>query len=563
MNRLAQLRLVYLVLFLVLVVRLMHLQLVRGVHYRRLADQNRLRVVPEEAPRGLILDRRGTILASNQTIFRLAVVPQDVADLPLVLGHVSTLVHRPVDALTRELKKARSFSFLPATIVSRVPKELAIQVEEERWRFPGLMVKPETARHYPLGATAANLLGYLNQPTPEELPLLKQYGIHPKRLVGRQGVEQLLDHALQGKAGGLVVEVNHRARQIRTVGRRAPQAGATVVLTIDAQLQSLIEEAFGAQPGAAVVLDPQTGEVLAMVSLPSFAPEAFVAPDSALVSQYLRDERSPLVNRAVYSAYQPGSIMKIVTAAAALEHRIITPKTSIVCSGAMRIGDRDFHCWNRDGHGPMTLSEALMQSCNVYFMTIARRLGLEPLRRAQETIGFSHTTGWPLSEDPGHLPRRRLSEGEIALLSIGQGEILATPLQAALMAAVFANGGWLVEPWVVKTVADRPVGKRTPRRKMPWSPATIEAVRAGMRAVVADQYGTAHRAVSERITIAGKTGTAQTHVAGRTHAWFVGFCPVDQPRAALAVLAEFGGSGGDLPAEITKSICEYLSLAPL
>jgi len=247
-----------------------------------------------------------------------------------------------------------------------------------------------------------------------------------------------------------------------------------------------------------------------------------------------------------------------VTAAAALEHQVITPRTTIVCPGSLTIGDRTFHCWNRDGHGPLALSEALMQSCNVYFMTVGRRLGLARLRAAMEKVGFAHRTGWPLEESRGHLPSRRLTEGEVAMLAMGQGELLVTVTQAAVMAGVFANGGSLVTPWLVVSVDGRP-GPRPMPRRIGWSAASIEAVREGMEMVVREPAGTGHRAFTDAVSIAGKTGTAQTHVPERPHGWFVGFCPVASARAAMAIVAEHGGSGGDLPAEIARTICEYVS----
>jgi penicillin-binding protein 2 len=219
-HRLHSLRIALFVAFAALVLRLLQLQVIQGGRYRALAEQNRLRLVPEQAPRGLIVDRRGRILATNQTMFRVAIVPQEVEDLRSVVAQVSTLVHRSPDALERAFSHERGLAFMPATIVSHVPKDVAIRLEEERWRLPGLLVKPETVRHYPLGSSAAHLLGYLNQPTPEEFPLLKQYGVRAKQLVGRDGLERLLDHALQGRSGGLLVEVNHRARLVRVVGRR-------------------------------------------------------------------------------------------------------------------------------------------------------------------------------------------------------------------------------------------------------------------------------------------------------------------------------------------------------
>ncbi len=556
--RLVRMRLMFAVALGLLGIRLVHLQLIRGAYYRNLAEQNRLRVIPEQAPRGVIVDRRDRILAANQTVFRVAIVPQDVENLPAVLTRVSQFVHKPVEALAQKYAKERSLSFVPATIVSHVPKEIALRLEEERWRLPGLLIQAETIRSYPRGSSAAHILGYLSQPTSEELAVLKQYGVRPKHLVGRMGLEALLDDALRGRGGGLMVEVNNRGQQVRVLGRRPPEPGQRVTLTVDANLQSLIEQALGAQAGACVVLDPQTGAVLAMVSAPSFSPAAFVTPEGNTVSRLLNDPAAPLMNRAAVGVYTPGSIAKLVVAAAALENHVVTPQTQIVCPGSLTIGDRIFHCWNRDGHGPLTMPEAIMHSCNVYFMTMGRRLGQQRLRAAMERIGFSHRTGWPLEEQPGRLPQRRLSEGEVAILGIGQGEILLTVLQAAVMASVFANKGWVVEPWVVHSIGDHEVAHRAPHQ-IGWSASTIDTVLTGMRMVIREPAGTGHRAFTPVISIAGKTGTAQTHVVDRPNGWFVGFCPVDAPRIAIAIVTELGGSGGDLPAEIARTICEYVA----
>jgi penicillin-binding protein 2 len=407
--------------------------------------------------------------------------------------------------------------------------------------------------------SAAHLLGYLSQPTSDEMPRLKSYGVHAKALVGRMGLERVLDDVLRGRAGGLMVEVNNRGRQVGVIGQREPEAGGGVSLTIDAPLQSLIEQSFGAQAGACVVLDPTTGAVLSMVSLPAFPPEAFVLPDPEAVRRLLNEPSSPLMNRATVGLYQPGSIVKLITTAAALEQQVVTPTTTIVCPGSLTIGDRTFHCWNQDGHGPLTLPEAIMHSCNVYFMQVGRKLGAARLRDAMDKAGLSRRTGWLLEEQAGHLPQRRLTEGEVALLSIGQGEVLTTVLQMAVIAAAVANNGWLVEPWVISAVAERPAAHPSAHRRLGWSASTLEMLRTGMRWVVERPEGTGHGAFSPHVSIAGKTGTAQTHVPGRPHGWFVGFCPVEQPRLAMAIVAEHGGSGGELPAAIAKTICEYLS----
>src|SRR3989338_1805856 len=305
-ERLLRLQLVLLVAFTVLVIRLVHLQLVHGQMYRRLAEENRVRLVHEPAPRGLILDREGRVMAASQTIFRAAVVPQETPDLASLLAHISPLTHRSPDALRAQYHKERSFAFVPATIISYLPKETALQLEEARWRLPGLLVKSETVRAYPGGSAAAHVLGYLSQPTADELPRLKSYGVRPTQLVGRMGVERLLDDALRGRSGGLMVEVNNRGKQVRVLGRKPPEGGGRVMLTLDAQLQSLIAQALSAQAGAAVVLNPTTGAVLAMVSSPSFSPESFVIASGDTVRQLLTDPQAPLMNRATVGMYTPG-----------------------------------------------------------------------------------------------------------------------------------------------------------------------------------------------------------------------------------------------------------------
>ena len=560
-DRIERLQLFMILAFAALTLRLIHLQVIRGASYRQLADQNRLRLVPEPAPRGAILDRVGRLLASNQTVFRVAIIPQELEDLDAVLDAVSRVTGPSPGTLRQAFSRERSLSFLPATILPRASKETALRLEELQWQLPGLIIQADPVRHYPLGSTAAHLLGYLSQPTAEELPQLKSYGVQPKELVGRMGIERLLDQDLHGRPGGLMVEVNHRGHQVRVIGRRPPEPGQPVTLTIDAKLQMLIEQAFGTQPGACVVLDPLTGEVLAMVSVPAFSPEAFVSGDAESIRAWLNDPEAPMMNRATVGVYQPGSVMKLVTGSAGLEHGVITPTTAVNCPGLMQIGDRAFHCWNRDGHGPLTLTGALMQSCNVYFMHVGRGLGMQHLRAAMAQVGFGRALDWPLEQQPGHLPDRLLTEGEVALLSIGQGELLVTTLQTAIMVNVFANGGLLVDPWIVKMIAGRSTDHHAPHRRVGWSPATLEAVRAGMRAVVNNPAGTGHRAMSRLVTIAGKTGTAQTHIPGRTHGWFAGFCPMEQPIAAMAIVTEHGGSGGELPAEVAKQICEYLVAA--
>ncbi len=558
-SRIIWFRRVLMVGFGLLLIRLAVLQLIQGGVYRRLAEHNRLRLVPQPSPRGLILDRAGRKLATNQAFFQLAVIPQEVTDRPALFARLRPFVNRSVQDLEQRFQEQQSLPFLPATLLSPLSKPQALRLEEARVHLPGVLVNSVITRHYPLGPLAAQVLGYIGQPTAEAFPLMKSYGVRPRDLVGRAGLEEALDAYLRGRPAGSLIEVDARARQVRVIGHREPIPGQPVVLTIDARLQGLIEQQLGQRPGACVVLDPHTGAVLAMVSVPGFEPEVFATQNPFAIRRLLTDPAAPLMNRATQGLYLPGSIAKLVTAITALRHGVITPQTTFECPGSLTIGDRQFHCWHRDGHGPVALRKALTVSCNVYFMQVGRRLGLERLRAGFSQVGFGQPTGWPLGERTGRLPfGRRFSEGEIAILAMGQGEILITPLQAAIMVSVFANRGWLVEPWIVQTVGGHPVG-HPHAVSLGWTEQQLAAVHEGMVGVIRDPEGTGIRAQSDKVRIAGKTGTAQTHIPGHPHGWFIGFCPAENPAVSLAIVAEHGGSGGELPASIGKMICEYVA----
>ena len=539
-----------------LVIRLADLQLLHGASFRASAERNRIRVIPRLAPRGLLLDRAGRQLATNHLAFRLAIIPQEAGPVEPVLARVSRLTSTSTAQLSRAFAQSRSFPFLPAPILNPVAKRVALRVEEARWQLPGVLVEPVATRVYPLGEVAAHVIGYLGEPSAEAFPVLKTYGVRPHDLVGRAGLEWQLDQLLHGRAGGSLIEVDHRGRQRRVLGFRPPLPGESVALTLDAKLQAAIERQFGSQAGACVVLNPSTGEVLAMVSRPGFDPNVFAEQRQPEIRRLLQDPASPLLNRATDGVYLPGSILKLMTAMAALEHHVVRPEWSVECRGSLLLGDRRFHCWNRDGHGVVSLREALQQSCNVYFMQVGRRVGLARLRAQLAQAGLGRPTGWVMEEQRGHLPvDRRLTEGEVALLAIGQGQILVTPIQVAVMVSAIANGGRLVTPWIVAEVGGQAIPPPA-SRPLGWSRQSIEIIRRAMIAVVNEPIGTGVTARSDRVRIAGKTGTAQTHRPGQTHGWFVGFCPAEAPRLAMAIVAEYGGSGGGLPASIAKVICE-------
>ncbi|MBI4355331.1 MAG: penicillin-binding protein 2 [Candidatus Omnitrophica bacterium] len=542
---------------------LFRMQVWQGRTYRRLADANRIRLIPWEAPRGRLLDRQGAVLAAHRTVYDVAVIPQEVDDLTATLRALGRLLDRPESALRRSLQARRTYPFVPAVVAEDIGVHQAIRLEEQRSHYPGLIVRPRMVRSYPHGDLAAHVLGYIGPIDREELSRLRPYGYRLRDWVGKMGVERRYDGRLRGTPGGIMVEVDHQGRQVRTLGERPPQPGQDVQLTIDLEWQRQVEGLLGEQKGACVVIDPNTGEILAMASHPAFLPEDFVTGTPGARQRWLKDTASVLVNRSVSAAYTPGSIFKLVTATAALVRRAVSAADQVACPGFVRVGSQTYHCWNLDGHGPESLREALRDSCNVYFIHAGRQAGAEALADWAGRFGLGHPTGIELMEETtGHVPRpgrvtaRRRGtwfEGETANLAIGQGALLMTPLQGAVMVSAMANGGRIIHPHVVVRVGtDAPQASSSRRLFVPSQ--ILATVQEGMRRVVNDPQGTGYRAHLEGVVMAAKTGTAQTQIAGRPHGWFVGFLPADHPQIAFAILLEHGGSGGALPAEMAHQL---------
>lgn len=554
--------------FAVLILGLAYLQIIRGPLFRSLASRNAFRVVPIAAPRGDIVDRRGIPLATNRLSFDIAIVPQDAPALEFVLGRVAELTEQPVTDLRRKFARSRSLPFAPAIIIADAPMRIVMLMEEHRHELPGVLVLPHPTRDYPHGTLAAHVIGSIGPIDAQELERRRGYGYRLHDWVGKNGVEAVCDAYLRGEDGGMVIEVDHRGRQIRIVSRRDPVPGQPVTLSLDAELQQLIEEQFGGRAGACVVLQPRTGEVLALASSPAFEPAAFVSERSKVVA-WLKDKQQPLVNRAIRGNYPPGSIFKLVTATAALEERKITPVTTFTCGGSLVLGGRAFHCWKRDGHGVEFLRRGLAHSCNVYFMQLGLAAGIDGVARWAHRLGIGTASGIDLpGEQAGFMPTRAWKkqmlqeawyDGDTANIAIGQGHVLLTPLQAARLAAVFANGGWLVKPHVIRRIGNMSVPQPAVHAAG-ISASTRQSIVEGLIDVVAAPDGTGHRAWEPGIGIAGKTGTAQTHRPGMAHAWMLGFTPVEQPEAAFGIVFEFGGSGGHLPALMAQKIAELLEL---
>ena len=541
-------------------------QIVRFGYYSRLSKNNSIRVIPIDGPRGNIYDRNGTPLVSNTLCFDVSLVYQELKNRESLARTLKDALGMSGTDVLRALQKARSKPYVPVKIAEDVGKEKALILEEASFDTGGIIIETRSRREYLLKDKGCHVFGYLTEVTEEELDDLKDYGYRTKDLVGRSGVEKYYNNYLAGSDGGTQIEVDSRGRQTRVLGLKEPSCGRDLYLTIDADIQAACDSLLGERRGAVVVLDPNTGEVLALASHPAFDPNVFVKPNMSRSRTVLLNDRRgrPLSNRAISSAYPPGSVFKIVVASAALESKKVSPLTSYNCTGLYSLGKARFACWKESGHAAQNVSEALMNSCNVFFYNAGRAAGVDYIETSAKMFGFGRETGIDLPDEvkgivPGKAWKEKYRkdvwyEGDTVNYSIGQGYLLVTPIQVAVMTAVEANGGYLIKPFLVKR-ADSDIFPHTPAKKVGLKENTIKEVRRGMYRVINDENGTGKRAKVEGVASAGKTGTAQ-NPQGRTHAWFTGFAPFDKPKICLTVFLEHGGKGGLEPSEIASGIFE-------
>ena len=574
-----------------LVARLHHLQVDRASDFQLLADENRIadRLIPPE--RGLIFDRNGVVLADNEQNYRISLVPEDAEDIEATLARLSELVTVDLTRLERvrqEISNAirRGEAFLPVTIADRVSWEELSTVAVNAPALPGVTPEFGLSRVYPLGADFAHVVGYVRR-VPEDYrdetgdtdPVLRI----PDFQVGLLNIEEGMERSLRGRAGIRRVEVNASGRVMRELSRDDPTSGAELQLTLDAGLQNYTEARLDGESAGAVVMDVTTGELLALASAPSFDPNLFVRGfSSATFQEWLENPYRPLANKATQGVYPPGSTYKMIVALAALEGGHVTADETVRCTGFTELGNRRFHCWRRGGHGAMDLIEALSQSCDVYFYDLAQRVGIEAISAMARRLGCGVRPDLPLSAvATGLAPTmawKRQNRGADWLVgdtlnaSIGQGFVLSSPLQLAVMTARIATGR-AISPIVVKSVDGVEQGP-PPAPDLGIDPTHMEIVRAGMYRAVNNDRGTAYssRVVTTSHGISGKTGTSQVRnitaaerEAGvtanedlpwerRDHALFVGYAPIEEPRYAVSVVVEHGGGGAAVAAPIARDI---------
>ncbi len=563
----------------VLAARMRYMQVEEADAFRLLAEENRvnLRLVPPT--RGLIFDRHGRPLAENAQNYRVVIVREDAGDLEATFAKLRGLMPLSDEQVERALREIRRRSpFVPVTVADQLAWEDIAEVAVNAPALPGVTPEVGLTRHYPLGEDFAHVVGYVGPVSDYDLaqiadpdPVLQIPGFQ----IGKVGVERKLEAALRGTAGTKRIEVNAAGRVMRELSREDGDPGAEVQLTIDAGLQNFCQQRMGEESASAVVMDVGSGDLLACASAPSFDPNLFVRGIS--VPDYRRlteDDHRPLATKTVQGTYPPGSTFKMIVAIAAVEAGVITPGETVYCPGFREMGGRRFHCWKRGGHGWMDMHESVKQSCDVYYYELAERVGIEAIAAMARRFGLGTRFDVPLSAvaeglmpDKGWKERNRREPwmiGDSLNSAIGQGFVLASPLQLAVMTARLATGE-AIHPRLVRRIGDldQPVRSDGP---MELSPTLMTQIRKSMYDVTNHRRGTAWRArlVGEGLRIAGKTGTSQVRSVvvrnadvpweERDHALFVGYAPADAPRVACSVVVEHGGGGSAAAAPIARDI---------
>lgn len=571
-----------------LVLRLGWLQVVQGPRYGYLSENNRIRLQRFAAPRGVIFDRNGDILADVHATFDALVVPGEIprGQQQAVYQELSRILSMEFEGVKSALEGPGPPAWKARVLAHQLTRPQMALLEAHRLELPGVLVQPNPARRYPFGALLGAALGYVGEVSSKELaqPAYAEYSFGD--FLGRGGLEWAWEARLRGEAGGEQVEVDVQGHRLNILAERAPVPGQSLVLAVDRRLQSAAEEALGNRVGSVVVLDVATGDVLALVSRPTFDPNLFTrGVTEAEWAVLSTDLRHPLQNRAVQGLYPPASTFKIVVALAGLAEGLITTKSRVTCAGELKFGGRDYRCWNAAGHGSVDLEGALAHSCDVYFYQLGLDLGIDTIQRYARHFGLGLPSGIDLPGDrQGIVPSKEWKKtvrkqpwyaGETISSSIGQGYVLTTPVQLASMIAAVAHPRAVrMAPRLVLRVEDaegRTTEEIPPREagRLPFQQTHLDAIRQGLRRVVAGPGGTGSAAEVWGYPVAGKTGTAQ--VVGmkgdegsqdwipwekRDHALFVCFAPFEAPKIAISVVVEHGGHGGTTAAPIARAVVQ-------
>ncbi|MBM3328309.1 MAG: penicillin-binding protein 2 [Calditrichaeota bacterium] len=549
-------------------IRLFQMQVVSRPDFLKQAAANRLRADVIEPPRGRIFDRNGALLVDNRPIYTVYALPWTIRRNPHTIELLSSDLGLEPAVLERRISQRGWTTFQPAPVMRDIPLHLLARLEANKIDLPGITFQSEAKRNYPIPG-AAHFLGYVGERPPDAKKEKGRFG-----LIGRRGLEKTYEEWLGGTPGVRFLEVDSNGRILGVVEDPppvAPQAGWDLILNIDAGLQQLAAELLTDKTGAVVALDPRNGEILTLLSLPDYDPALFAGVLPPEIWRALEtDPEYPLLNRAIQGLYPPGSTFKMVTLAAGLEAGVVTPGFHTSCGGGMQIGNRYFKCWNKSGHGTLDWAGGLQKSCDVFFYTVGLRIGVDAISRSALQLALGSRTGIDLDGElkglaptSTYLSRRHgtsgWSKGLAANIAIGQGEVLATPLQLAVHTGAIATGV-IARPHLGRDLVHPISGEIRPidpvLRPVNISPMILARLREAMRMVVNEPGGTAGRQKRQDIVIAGKTGTAQ-NPHGKDHALFVGFAPFDDPVIACAVVVEHGEHGSSGAAPIACQLMEW------
>lgn len=581
-NRFDVFIIIAILVFAALISRLAYLQAVQGEYYGKLADGNRIRLIPIMAPRGSFFDRYGVPVVSNRPGFSVELVPLSGPIDDVVIEKLAAILSIDPQEI-REKVQRKQGSFEPILVKNDLDSATVTRIEEQRANLPGVVIQVQAIRNYPFQDMAAHALGYVGEISKEQLEKRNGQGYRSGDIIGKDGLEWVYDDIIRGADGGQQVEVDVAGRPVQVIGKKDPTPGDNLVLTIDARIQKAAEQALdeqlkylqeqtpykNAQAAAVVAINPQTGEILAMASRPNFNPGWFAGGGISSVNWKTISENkfNPLNNRAIAGEYAPGSIYKIVTGAAALELGVTTPYEEIFCGGRHRIYDA--WCWDKNGHGNENFVGALADSCDIYFYEMGLRLGIDNIERYSRLWGLGKYTGINLpGEAAGLVPNRQWKQQNLAeewfevenlFVSIGQGFHMYTPLQLANVVSAVANGGTLYKPRLVSQI----IGQNGEVKqqfgpeeigKVPLNPATLNLLREGLRKVATD--GTAGGVFEGfPVPVAGKTGTAENPPYD-DFALFACYAPLDEPTIAIVVVVEQGGHGGSAAGPIARKTME-------
>ncbi|VVQ00258.1 penicillin-binding protein 2 [Pseudomonas fluorescens] len=570
-----------------LVVRLYILQVVEFDYHSTISENNRVHVLPIPPTRGLIYDRNGVLLAANRPSYNLTITRERTIDVNQELDEVIDLLHLPVEdrAVFDKAMKQSRHPFTPVTLFYELTEEQIAILAVNEFRLPGLDVEPQFVRHYPLGMHFAHSIGYVGRINEKESKTLDSVEYRGTQSVGKTGIERFYEAQLHGHVGYEEVETNAQGRVLRVLKHTDPVPGKNIVLSLDVKLQEAAEAALGGRRGSVVALDPSTGEVLAMVSNPSFDPNLFVTGISSKEYSALRDSIDrPLFNRVLRGLYAPGSTIKPEVAIAGLDAGVVTPQTRVFDPGYYQLPDFDhkYRNWNHSGDGWVDMDAAIMRSNDTYFYDLAHKLGIDRLHDYMAMFGLGEKVSLDMFEEsPGLMPsqawkrttrRQAWYPGETVILGIGQGYMQVTPLQLAQATALIANKGVWNRPHLAKTVDGvAPVDENPMPNILLKDPRDWEQVNHGMQLVMHDARGIARAAAAgAQYRIAGKSGTAQvvaikqgerynrakTLERHRDNALFVGFAPAEQPKIAISVMIENGEAGGRVAGPVVRQIMD-------